>query len=49
MGLKLPLEGTQLQAFADLNNDKYTDVITVNDQRTAFTAHIYDPLRKTFT
>jgi hypothetical protein len=41
-------EGMLLQVFADLNNDKYTDMVAVNDARTAFTAHIYDPTRKIF-
>ena len=27
-------EGENLMVFADLNNDKYTDIVTVNDART---------------
>lgn len=34
--------GLNLAAFADLNNDKYTDIITLNDDRTRFTVHIFD-------
>ena len=34
--------------FADLNNDKYTDVITVNEDRTVFTAHIFDTVKNMF-
>jgi hypothetical protein len=40
--------GNNLMAFADLNNDKYTDIITVSDGRTAFTIHLYEPLKKMF-
>ena len=35
-------------AFSDINNDKYTDIITVNDARTTFTVHIFDVLRNMF-
>jgi hypothetical protein len=34
--------GSHLMAFADLNNDKYTDIITVSDARSTFTVHIFD-------
>lgn len=40
--------GTHLMAFADLNNDKYTDIITINEARSTFTAHIFDPQRNMF-
>ena len=35
-------------AFADLNNDKYTDVVTIGDSKSSFTAHIYDSAKKMF-
>ncbi len=35
-------------AFADLNNDKYTDIVTVNDQKTSYTIHLFDPIKKMF-
>lgn len=35
-------------AFADMNNDKYTDIVTVNDQKTSFTIHLFDPVKKMF-
>jgi hypothetical protein len=35
-------------AFADMNIDKYTDIITTNDARTTFTVHIFDPQRNMF-
>jgi hypothetical protein len=35
-------------AFSDLNNDKYTDIITVSDTRESFTVHLYEPLKKMF-
>jgi hypothetical protein len=34
--------------FADVNNDKYTDIITINDGKTIFTVHIFDPAKKMF-
>ena len=36
-------QGLNLMAFADLNNDKYTDIITVSDSKSAFTVHIFEP------
>ena len=41
-------DGNILMAFADLNNDKYTDIVTINDSKTSFTAHIYDSAKKMF-
>ena len=35
-------------AFGDLNNDKYTDIITIGDSKTAFTVHMFEPLKKMF-
>ena len=35
--------GTNLMAFADLNNDKYTDIVTVSDSRKSFTVHFFEP------
>lgn len=29
-------------AFADINNDKFTDIITTNLARTHFTVHLFD-------
>ena len=40
--------GNHLQTFADLNNDRYTDIITINDAKTLFTVHLYEPLKKMF-
>lgn len=40
--------GNQLMAFSDINNDKYTDIITVNDAKTTFTVHIFDVQRNMF-
>lgn len=37
VGLRQPLlleeSGTNLMAFADLNSDKYTDIVTVSDTK----------------
>ena len=35
-------------AFADLNSDKYTDIVTVSDSRSSFTVHFFEPLKKMF-
>jgi hypothetical protein len=52
VGLRQPLlgeeEGTNLMAFADLNNDKYTDIITVSDSKQSFTIHFFEPQKKMF-
>lgn len=40
--------GNHLMAFADLNNDRYTDIVTVNEAKTLFTVHLYEPLKKMF-
>jgi len=37
-----------LMAFADLNADKYTDIITVNEQGTAFMLHIFNQRKARF-
>lgn len=31
-----------------MNNDKYTDMITVSDSRSTFTAHFFEPTKKMF-
>jgi len=41
-------DGNILMTFADLNNDKYTDIVTISDFKTSFTAHIYDSAKKIF-
>ena len=43
------ITGNRLSVFADLNNDKYTDIITINDGFSAYTVHIFDPLKSMFT
>ena len=52
VGLRQPLlpeeAGTNLMAFADLNSDKYTDIVTVSDSKQSFTVHFYEPLKKMF-
>lgn len=40
--------GGNLMTFADINNDKYTDIITVNVDRSAFTVHIFDTVKNMF-
>ncbi|CDW73884.1 UNKNOWN [Stylonychia lemnae] len=40
--------GSHLQAFADINNDRYTDIITINEAKTVFTVHLYEPAKKMF-
>lgn len=36
-------------AFADLNNDKYTDVITILDtEKNVFVAHFFDNIKSVF-
>ena len=37
-----------LQTFADMNSDKYTDMVTVNGGNQVF-IHVYDTLTKMFT
>lgn len=40
--------GSHLMAFADINNDKYTDIITVNEEKSLFTIHLFDTLHNMF-
>lgn len=40
--------GTNIATFADVNNDRYTDIVSVNDGRTFFTIHLFEPLKKMF-
>ena len=40
--------GSNLMTFADLNNDKYTDIITVNEDYSSYTIHIFDPVKNMF-
>jgi len=43
VGLNKPEYGSgDLMAFADLNSDKYTDIITVSDDKTSFSIHIFN-------
>jgi hypothetical protein len=37
-----------LSTFADINNDRYTDIITINEAKTTFTVHIFEPPKKMF-
>ena len=49
-GLK-PAEGetgTWLLAFADLNNDKYTDIITTSISRNTYSVHLFDKIKNMF-
>jgi hypothetical protein len=52
VGLRQPLlleeSGTNLMAFADLNSDKYTDIVSVSDSKQSFTVHFFEPLKKMF-
>lgn len=41
-------QGNHLMAFADLNNDKYTDIVSVSDAKTSFTVHLFEPMKKMF-
>lgn len=41
-------EGKYMMAFADINNDKYTDIITINKAKTTFTVHLFDTTRNMF-
>jgi hypothetical protein len=41
--------GDYIMLFADLNNDRYTDVITLNDAKTIFTIHLFDPIKNLFS
>jgi hypothetical protein len=52
VGLRQPQSnggGMNMMAFSDMNSDKYTDIVTVNDARTEFTVHLFEPTRKMFT
>lgn len=40
--------GNHLMAFTDINNDKYTDIITVNEEKSLFTVHLFDTLHNMF-
>ena len=40
--------GNHLMAFADINNDKYTDIITINEAKSTYTIHIFDTTRNMF-
>ena len=43
VGLNKPDLGSgDLMAFADLNSDKYTDIITVSDDKKSFSIHIFN-------
>ena len=35
-------------AFADINNDKFTDIITTDLDKTHFTVHLFDKLLNMF-
>lgn len=50
VGLKAPEgeTGNHLTVFADINNDRYTDIITINEGKSVFTVHLYEPLKKMF-
>lgn len=50
VGLRAPEgdSGNHLMVFADLNNDRYTDIVTVNEAKTLFTVHLYEPTKKMF-
>jgi hypothetical protein len=41
-------QGSHIMVFADINNDKYTDIITVNSAKSAFTVHIFDVTKNMF-
>lgn len=41
-------QGKHLMAFSDINNDKYTDIITVNGAKNLFTVHIFDTMKNMF-
>ena len=38
-----------VMCFADFNNDKYTDIITIDDKKTSFTIHLFELLKHKFT
>ena len=51
VGLKQPIAGSSglnIMAYEDMNGDKYTDIITVNDAKTEFTMHLFEPSKKMF-
>lgn len=51
VGLRQPsagLSGLNIMAYEDMNGDKYTDIITVNDAKTEFTMHLFEPAKKMF-
>jgi hypothetical protein len=35
-------------AYEDMNGDKYTDIVTVNDAKTEFTINLFEPTKKMF-
>jgi hypothetical protein len=37
-----------MMAYEDINGDKYTDIVTVNDEKTEFTVHLFEPAKKMF-
>ena len=41
-------QGNHLSTFADLNNDRYTDIITISEGKSSFTVHLFDPTKKMF-
>lgn len=41
-------QGSHLSVFADLNNDRYTDIITVSEGKSSFTVHLFEPAKKMF-
>ena len=36
-------EGIKIMAIGDMNNDKHSDIVSVNGHQDEFTVHYYDP------
>ena len=43
-----PSVNGHLMTFADLNNDKYTDIITVDESGSTFTLHLFNNKKSNF-
>jgi hypothetical protein len=50
VGLRQPASsaGLNMMAYEDMNGDKYTDIVTVNDEKNEFTVHLFEPAKKMF-
>ena len=49
MNVGLPSESMRIMAIADLNNDKFNDLVTINNEGTEFSVHYFEENTLTYT